>query len=247
MAGTGNILLKRGITIPTDAALPRGMPATQLIASSPTANTGGLAYVNYPNRLWMGMDGSQAPNADACTGNTQFNWSNVESGSGTAVAVGIGQTISCAGADVTINNTRPLWMGAEIRALTALDDTTGTGSKTILAADWSNPSDFVLVTQKSIHSYVSGLTGGAAVDILVTADNATSVACFIPFVASSTNSQQQALLFDPSTTPLTYIPSTSTLTATTFVGASGTGGALVGLDLAPTTTWSSAAHTVGAK
>ena len=105
MAGTGNILLKRGITIPTDAALPRGMPATQLIASSPTANTGGLAYVNYPNRLWMGMDGSLAPNADGCTGNTQFNWSHVEAGSGTAVAVGIGQTISCAGADVTINNT----------------------------------------------------------------------------------------------------------------------------------------------
>ena len=35
--------------------------------------------------------------------------------------------------------------------------------------------------------------------------------------------------------------------ATTFVGASGTGGAMVGLDLAPTTTWSSAAHTVGTK
>jgi signal transduction histidine kinase len=35
--------------------------------------------------------------------------------------------------------------------------------------------------------------------------------------------------------------------ATTFVGASGTGGAMVGLDLAPTTTWSSGTHTVGTK
>ena len=35
--------------------------------------------------------------------------------------------------------------------------------------------------------------------------------------------------------------------ATTFVGASGTGGAMVGLDLAPTTTWGNGAHTVGTK
>jgi two-component system sensor histidine kinase MprB len=35
--------------------------------------------------------------------------------------------------------------------------------------------------------------------------------------------------------------------ASTFVGASGTGGAMVGLDLAPTTTWSSGTHTVGTK
>ena len=35
--------------------------------------------------------------------------------------------------------------------------------------------------------------------------------------------------------------------ATTFVGASGTGGAMVGLDLAPTTTGSNGAHTVGTK
>jgi signal transduction histidine kinase len=35
--------------------------------------------------------------------------------------------------------------------------------------------------------------------------------------------------------------------ATTFVGASGTGGAMVGLDLAPTATWGSGTHTVGTK
>ena len=35
--------------------------------------------------------------------------------------------------------------------------------------------------------------------------------------------------------------------ATTVVGASGTGGAMVGLDLAPAATWSDAAHTVGTK
>ena len=131
MAGTGNLLLKRGITTPADGALLRGMPAVQLIATSPVVSN--QAYVNYPNRLWMGMDASQSPNADNCTTGT-FSWQYAEANSGTVGTIP-GVNIQCQNTGATINNTRPLWMGAEIRAAVAVDDASAGNGATILQAD----------------------------------------------------------------------------------------------------------------
>jgi hypothetical protein len=172
MAGTGNLLLKRGQTVPTDGALLRAMPAVQLIAPSPVVGT--QAYVNYPNRLWVGMDddGTLVPNQNNCTtGN--FSYSNAEANSGTVGAIP-GVIGPCNGTGATINNTRPIWMGAEIRAAVAVDDVNNTGTPTILEADWAHPSDYILVTQKSIYDWANAAfakgSGGGTVKLFENSD-----------------------------------------------------------------------------
>jgi hypothetical protein len=163
MAGTGNLLLKRGTTVPTDGQLNKSMPAVQLFGPSPVSNATGKAYINYPNRLWMGMDGTTpGVNQEGCTGTTYFNFSNAEAGSIGVIPTSVQ---SCQDTPVTINNTRPLWMGAEIRAFAAVDTGSAGGAPTILEADWANPSDYVLVTQKSIHSWVTSLAGSGTVKL----------------------------------------------------------------------------------
>jgi hypothetical protein len=145
------------------------MPAVQLIGPSPV--DGDQAYVNYPNRLWIGSDGTSAPNADTCT-NSNFSFTYAEADSGTAPT--IGALIQCQNTGATINNTRPLWMGAEIRAAVAVDDVAATGTPTILEADWVNPSDYILVTQKSIHTWAMAQfakgTGGGSVKLFENSD-----------------------------------------------------------------------------
>lgn len=126
MAGTGNLLLKRGSVMPynrtqDDAAgdtdlkvLLKGMPAAQIVGLSPYYATAGnsealasanakyigTSTVDYPNRLWLGTDGYATSDTEgtddggtvrpyAATGATTFG---------------------------TTGYTRPLWVGAEIRA-----------------------------------------------------------------------------------------------------------------------------------
>jgi hypothetical protein len=154
MAGTGNLILKRGTGIPfnSDDASPilfRGAPAVQISGlsntsdgSSSSGNTQGpYAVNNYPNRLWMGMKGYGLG-----TGND----------TGTATAEdfeGLGITpLSMSGGTTTNTDeyTRPLWMGAEIRAFTPIKKDNSDAYHSILKADWDRPSDYVLVTQQAI-------------------------------------------------------------------------------------------------
>ena len=164
MSGTGNILLKRGTTIPyahqateaeTASILPKAMPAVQIEGLSYTydynaSNVGPYARENYQNRLWMGMYGYAATNASIPTAET---------------ITSVGQLPVDAWTPNTTGVSRPLWMGAEIRAFIPLKDDTGTDTYfTILKADWNRPSDMVLVTQKAIayapvRSYALGTLG----------------------------------------------------------------------------------------
>lgn len=160
--GTGNLILKRGTAIPdgSPASLLKAMPAVQLIGLSPISNDGSVfntgdtkAFANYPNRLWVGMDalgGTSQAEGSSGTGGTS-------GGVVPALPPGSGGAISSQLA------TRPIWMGAEIRANVAVfhpDDTGTSAVPTVLEADWTNPSDYVLVTQKSIQSYVSSQVSG---------------------------------------------------------------------------------------
>jgi hypothetical protein len=131
------------------------MPAAQLISPSPTLTSDGtLAYLNYPNRLWMGMDGSQAANQDgADTGGVNF--SGAEPGAGAQNSTSFYSETNLTSVppvtNISSENDRPIWIGAEIRAYAAVDQTDpASGPYTILKADWNNPSDYVLVTQKAI-------------------------------------------------------------------------------------------------
>ena len=164
MSGTGNILLKRGTTIPyahqvseveTASILPKAMPAVQIEGLSYTydyagTNGGPYARENYQNRLWMGMYGYAATNASNPTAE------NITS---------VGQLLADGWAANTTGFSRPLWMGAEIRAFIPLKDDNATDTYfTILKADWNRPSDMVLVTQKAIayapvRSYALGTLG----------------------------------------------------------------------------------------
>ena len=64
-------------------------------------------------------------------------------------------------------------------------------------------------------STFTGLSA-ASTTVAVAVDNTATT--YYPIFAS-TGAGQKSLLFDTTTTPLSYVPSTSTLTATTFVGA----------------------------
>jgi len=159
MAGTGNLLLKRGTNMPYDITqdnvvnnnnskvLLKGMPASQIVGLSPYYKTWsgfdkyvGTSTLDVPNRLWVGTDG--------------FASSDPESGQGGVNESDTYAPLPTTG-NITTNNTigytRPLWMGAEIRASEAVKDNNGTsGEFVILKANWDKPSDYVLVTQKAI-------------------------------------------------------------------------------------------------
>jgi len=163
-AGTGNLILKRGVNMPynktqdggeneTTPVLLQGMPAAQIIGSiwgltsSDNAVIPGYAFDNYPNRLWIGTD-KYAKDNNTYGGNAE-NIAPI----GTSIEPYTGGT---APTHPAINETRPIWMGAEIRAYTPLfedtnDGSTGsTGPYVVLKADWDRPSDYVLATQKAI-------------------------------------------------------------------------------------------------
>ena len=63
-------------------------------------------------------------------------------------------------------------------------------------------------------TYFSAPTSIGNIDL--TEDNTTTTTCYIPF--SRNSSGANALYTDPTTTPLTYVPNTGILTATTFSG-----------------------------
>ena len=183
MAGTGNLILKRGTTIPQDGQnsgatqLLKAMPATQLVGLSHVVDSSGTlastlvyAYENYPNRLWIGMD--------------SFGTSGEEDGSGTGTGTGAGAgqwggENGFGSQETSGAATRPIWFGAEIRADAAVYTSTGgtpDAVPTILQADWTNASDYVLVTQKSIKSYVDPLVAGKGnmTSFSVSADSGTT-------------------------------------------------------------------------
>lgn len=155
MAGNGNLILKRGSGIPSDEqnggtlTLLKGMPAAQIVGISRPSNLtatqiGEYAYDNYPNRLWIGFDGY-----------------------GT-LAQSVGGVGGVAPASYSLSpptdaTKRPIWMGAEIRADTAVYGS-GTSSPddvpVVFKADWTNAVDTVLVTQKAIKTYVDAQVGG---------------------------------------------------------------------------------------
>jgi len=160
MADPGTIILKRGINMPYDnaqddtpneisgAKLFKGEPGAQIVGLSEyfdqVANATGVAKNNYPNRLWMGMQGyggsvspSESEPVNVFTPSSSIN-ANIYAGSPDTT---------------TTRLTRPLWMGAEIRAYQPLkEDGSGLSNYdyVILKADWNKPSDYVLVTQKAI-------------------------------------------------------------------------------------------------
>ena len=89
-AGTGNLILKRGVNMPynatqdggeseTPVVLLQGMPAAQIIGSiwgltsSDNAVVPGYAFNNYPNRLWMGTDKYAKDNASYGGGSETFD------------------------------------------------------------------------------------------------------------------------------------------------------------------------------
>jgi hypothetical protein len=157
MAGTGNLILKRGTVMPYDYTqdntagdtdtkiILKGMPAAQIVGLSEFFSSGsglnGVAKYNYPNRLWLGMDGYGSN--DIGTGaesDTTFN--------NTIYSTVYPYTPAMT---TTTRQTRPLWMGAEIRAYYPLKEDGGAnGDYVVLKADWNKPSDYVLVTQKAI-------------------------------------------------------------------------------------------------
>jgi hypothetical protein len=158
MAGNGNLILKRGTNMPYDytqddvandtgaKVLLKGMPAVQIVGLSQFYRTDtnklGVAQYNYPNRLWCGMDGYGDETASAPLRETDTSFDNVTY-SGVYAYTGT--------PDETVDYTRPLWMGAEIRAYQPLkEDGNANGDYVILKADWNKPSDFILVTQKAI-------------------------------------------------------------------------------------------------
>lgn len=158
MAGTGNLLLKRGTIMPYNntqdntsndpdpKVLLKGMPAAQVVGLSPfyTAfpNYGkyiGTSTADYPNRLWLGTDGYAPSNPE--------EGGVVNEGDTHSPLPTTGFTV----VDTNTAYTRPLWVGAEIRASEPVkEDNTTNGQYVILKANWDKPSDYVLVTQKAI-------------------------------------------------------------------------------------------------
>jgi len=157
MAGTGNLILKRGTSIPYNGdntpVLLKGMPAVQILGLSETINAAGnsnqgeFAKYNYPNRLWMGMDRYGGNSTDGSVGEDPATAEDFSTGGfGVVGWEGQGNNYPYN----TSNKLKPLWMGAEIRAFTALKDDNADTHFTVLKADWDSPSDYVLVTQQAI-------------------------------------------------------------------------------------------------
>ena len=190
MAGTGNLILKKKVGstaandggIPNDSTLPEGMPALQLVGLPPVIeieDSSAFLYPGHPlanvtNRLWIGMNTSA--------------WTSAGGASGSGWAGGYNPNPQqFYGPAITAQSpSRPIWMGAEIRAWTPLvkggANPTGSDSLTytVLKASWDpdtnlylntyDPvssgrvtaldkiyaSDEVLVTQRAIWYYVEG-------------------------------------------------------------------------------------------
>jgi hypothetical protein len=224
--GTGNLILKRGTTTPLTAqhsatiSLINGMPAVQIMGVSRPSNSGAsasgpFAYDNYPNRLWVGVEGYGSTSSEAGTGP--------------------GGTISSMAYSLpTGANNRSLWMGAEIRADAAVYATGDSNSNTppdspvVMQADWTNASDYVLVTQKAIKSWATSTFGSSGSVTATSSDTGSTVyPLFVTTVGSSTT-----LLADNSTTALSYVPSTGTLTIAGDLAVNGSTSA----DITTTTT-----------
>lgn len=156
MADTGTIILKRGINMPYNFSqddlandadpkiLFKGEPGSQIVGLSEYftgTDKNGIAFNNFPNRLWLGMNGYGRSTS-----------SPPESEPSNVFTPSTSQTLYNGTPSVpTIQNTRPLWMGAEIRAYQPLkEDALNNGGYVVLKADWNRPSDYVLVTQKAI-------------------------------------------------------------------------------------------------
>jgi hypothetical protein len=219
--GTGNLILKRGTSIPKnivsdgEATLLKGMPAVQLVGLSRVVDTSGTlggplvyAFDNYPNRLWVGMDnfGTGTPESNSGTGG------GVTPGSmgGGNIFTGSDQE------DSDPTRTRGLWMGAEIRAAQAVYVSGSNGIDavpTILQADWANPSDVVLVTQKAIKDYVGTLGS------LVIADIGSKSNTMYPMMVDGIGAQ--TVYIDSATTPFSYAPSSNTLTVSGDLAVNG--------------------------
>ena len=114
MAGTGNLLFKRGTLVPTEGLLLKGMPAVQLQGLSTPVNSNGsfggdFAGNNYENRLWVGMDsyGCSYVNPISLAGSGEFTNTPYPY---------TGQPALVCGDLPTQQGKRPIWMGAEIRA-----------------------------------------------------------------------------------------------------------------------------------
>jgi hypothetical protein len=158
MAGTGNLLLKRGTNMPYNTGqdniaddtdpkvLLKCMPAAQVVGLSPyytqfadAPQYVGTASVDLPNRLWLGMDGYSTTNPES---GGEVNDESFRAVYPTTGNITINQTTSY---------TRPLWVGAEIRASKAVkEDNNSANGIVILKANWDKPSDYILVTQKAI-------------------------------------------------------------------------------------------------
>lgn len=170
MSGTGNLLLKRKVGnaavnasgVPVSGALPSCMPAIQLQGLSPVSNSDKTSYLatNFANRMWVGAGAIGAGNSelDDITGNP-IN----------------GSQFYVLPDASTQSYTRPIWMGAEIRAAEGVAANNGGNPATfaILKAAWDDltlisgeyydrnvnataiyASDYVLVTQKAIYYYI---------------------------------------------------------------------------------------------
>lgn len=152
-AGTGNLILKRGLVIPNwnPVTLLEGMPAMQSVGVSQQTvdgTTAGVAYDNYPNRFWVGMD---TYGANTGTGG---------GGSGQSETLPSPLPLPPTPSDYSTGPKRPLWVGAEIRAYEPVKRNPSDTFYTILKADWKNPSDLILTTQKSIFYYIRGISIG---------------------------------------------------------------------------------------
>lgn len=233
--GTGNLILKRGTTIPESALLPKAMPAVQLVNISPVNTTGGTpeyAYVNFPNRLWIGMEGLTCGSG---------GFSGYETGSGSSGGGNLGSILPCDQLGTQDLN-RPLWMGAEIRAFEEVYEDVGDTVPIILKADWTNPSDVIVVTQKAIHQYIqdSVVKGNNSTVVLVETVDVTGDTITIQAPGDVTTSYTLTLPTAlPSTSPAgktLKIDSVNTDVATLVWGDPGAASVASTVELTPTDT-----------
>jgi len=110
-----------------------------------------------------------------------------------------------------------------IGASTGTSVSSVSNSTCIGAGSQASGNNQIILGTSSETTYISGnlnLTGtftGTINNIKTTSDNSATT-CYIPF-SKTTAGNSTALYLDDTTSPLTYTPSTSTLTATTFSGA----------------------------
>lgn len=181
-AGTGNLILKRGSVMPYNGSqddvtndtgakvLLKGMPAAQIVGLSPYYSTGGsnellatagakyigTSTIDYPNRLWIGTDGYATSDGEATDdGGTVRPY-----------------TLTGASTFNSTGYTRPLWIGAEIRASEPItEDGTGITFTGTISSSTTIPSgNNLTITPGSI----SGGTLAAGMRIEVINNNSIS-------------------------------------------------------------------------